>query len=131
MKTLLFVYNPEDDLDNGMLHGINTFVFEANDIDIECLKLVDQDRVCYFGEVDDRPANVKTAWTFVLHNLASGCYESEKVFLREVDGEAFNEQELKILKAKDVGKWLKFREQGVNGCSDIERYYSIDLSSGF
>lgn len=133
MKVLLIVYSPEErhfNRDDDIYEGINTFLFEANDVDIRCLELVDQGRAYdFYGEDDDRPDHVKVAWTYVLHNMASGLYATEEEFVRELEGDAFNEQELKILKREDFGKWVKFREAGMNDCSDVERYYCIDLST--
>ena len=119
-KVLLITYSTEEDHENcTKIFGINTYIFDADETDIQQLERVDQMWI-------QDCMNSKDKLIFY-----AGCYVDWRM------GDAFDEfmanadfsiEERDILLKDHVGKWLDHRHAGINDCADVKRYFTIDLS---
>jgi len=116
---MVITYSTEDEPgDWTMAQGINTYIFDATDLDLKHLDCVDQ--TWFINCVTSSLESTRNSGLYVAHHLG--------VSIDDFEDNTDTQTEPPALEKKDLGKWLKYREAGINNCKDVEKYFVVDMS---
>jgi len=119
-KVLLITYSTEDEPEDwNYVRGINTYIIDATEVDIQHLQYADQMWMqdCFNSDNE----LTRQAGYYISHRMGDE--------LLKKNGFVFTEEEkLALFKKEDFGKWIDCRRAGVNDCEGVKKYFSIDLS---